>query len=211
MSLSKNERKQIIEKLKKHTDVAMYAFEDALKNQSLSEDELLFLERNLEIISVLKPVIKANRNGQKKSSRKRNDKYREEAKFANNKVQELEEENFSLKQKIDNLFNELLDIKNSEIYQLGKWLKEALATRGEKRNKILKEKDLVDKEFYNSTVRKFEDESIRRDEEDKNLEEEYKKIIGDFEKRIDYLREVNRKARKFIIDNHGEDFWKKFE
>lgn len=70
MSLSSYERKQIIKQLKEHTAIAEYAFKNALKKQTLSEEELLFLVENIEIISVLKPIVSANRQGQKKSSEK---------------------------------------------------------------------------------------------------------------------------------------------
>lgn len=52
MSLLAGEKEQIIEKLKEHTAVAKYAFKDALREHTLSEEELLFLEQNIEIISV---------------------------------------------------------------------------------------------------------------------------------------------------------------
>ncbi|MEM9508135.1 MAG: hypothetical protein AAGA16_10690 [Cyanobacteria bacterium P01_E01_bin.35] len=134
MPLSSDEKKQIIKQLKKHTDIAEYAFKDALKKQTLSEAELLFLVENIKIISVLKPVIKANRDRQRNDSRKNNDKLRNATKSANIKVQELEQENITLKQKIDNLLRDLLDIENSEIYRLGQWLKNSLSMTGNERH-----------------------------------------------------------------------------
>ena len=207
MALSADEKKQIIKRLKEHTAIAEYAFKDALKKQTLSEEELLFLEQNLEIIAVLKPVITANRSGQKSSSEKNNRKHREAAKTAKIEVQKLEQENFTLKQKIDNLLKDLLDLKNSEIYQLGQWLKKSLSEVGTERNEALIEKELVHKDFYNGNVKKAEEESLRRDEEDRKIEEEYKAIVSNFESRVDYLKQVNEKSKKFIIDNHGSSVW----
>ncbi|MEM7760236.1 MAG: hypothetical protein AAF298_19225 [Cyanobacteria bacterium P01_A01_bin.40] len=207
MSLSSDERKLIIKRLKEYTDVAEYAFKDALKKQTLSEDELLFLVDNIEIISVLKPVIKANRDRQRNDSRKNNDKLRNETKSANIKVQELEQENITLKQKIDNLLRDLLDIENSEIYRLGQWLKQALSKTGSERDQVLLEKELVHKEFYNNTVKKAQTESEIRDEDDREIESEYLKIVKSFTERVDYLREINEKSKKFIKDNHGDDAW----
>ncbi len=207
MPLSSDEKKQIIKRLKEHTAIAMYAFEDALKKHTLSEEELLFLEQNIEILAVLKPVITVNRGGQKVSSEKNNRKHREAAESANIKVQELEKENFTLKQKVDNLLKELLNIENSEIYQLGQWLKRSLLKTGTDRDEALIEKELVHKEFYNGKIKETELESLRRDEEDKQIEEEYKSIVNNFQKRIDYLKRVNEKSEKFIKDNHGSNVW----
>ncbi|MEM8718594.1 MAG: hypothetical protein AAGE84_04700 [Cyanobacteria bacterium P01_G01_bin.39] len=207
MSLSSDEKKLIIKQLKEHTDVAEYAFKDALKKQTLSEDELLFLLDNIKIISVLRPVIKANRDIRRNDSRKNNDKLRNETNSANIKVKELEQENTTLKQKIDNLLQELLDIDNSEIYRLGQWLKNSLSKTGTERDQGLIEKDLVHKEFYNTTVEEAEAESNRRDKEDKQIEAEYLVKIKSFEERVDYLREINKKSKKFIKDNHGDDTW----
>ncbi len=207
MSLSSDEKKQIIKRLKEHTAIAMYAFEDALKKQTLSAEELLFLDKNIEIIAVLKPVITANRSGQKISSEKSNKKYREAAKSAEIKAQELEKENLTLKQKIDNLLKDLLKLENSEIYQLGQWLKMSLSKAGKDRDSALIEKDLVHKEFYNSRIKEAEEESLRRDKEDKEIEEEYKNIVNEFQQRIDYLRQINDKSKKFIVDNYGLDLW----
>lgn len=207
MSLSADERRQIIKRLKEHTAIAEYAFKDALKKQTLSSEDLLFLSEHLEIISVLKPVIKANRNGQKASSRKNNDKYREAATSANIKVQELEQENSTLKQKIENLLQDLIDFEASEIYQLGQWLKNALAKRGTLRDEALLSQELVHKDFYNSKIKKAELESIRRDKSDQKMEAEYQTIVDDFQSRIDYLRKVSDKSEQFIKKNHGIDTW----
>ena len=199
MSLSSDEKKSIIKQLKEHTDVAEYAFKDALKKQTLSEYKLLFLVDNIEIISVLKPVIKANRDRQRNDSRKNNDKLRNETKSANIKVQELEQENITLKQKIDNLLRDLFDIENSEIYRLGQWLRNSLSKTGTERDQALIKKDLVHKEFYNNTV---------SDEVDKQIEAEYLAKIKSFEERVDDLRKINEKSKKFIKDKHGDDTWK---
>lgn len=207
MSLSSNEQKQIIKRLTEHTAIAEYAFKDALKKQTLSSEDLLFLMKHLEIISVLKPVVKANRNGQRASSTKNNEKYRKQAKSANIKVQELEQENFTLKQKIENLLQDLLDVEASEIYQLGQWLKNALAQTGRLRDETLLEKKLVHKDFYNGKIEEAELESIRRDESDRKTETEYKSMVNDFELRIDYLRKVSEKSEQFIKRNHGTDIW----
>lgn len=207
MPLSADEKKQIIKRLKEHTAVAEYAFKDALKKQTLSEEELLFLEQNLDIVAVLKPVITANRSGQKASSEKNNRKHREAARTAEIEVQKLEQENFTLKQKIDNLLEDLLDLKNSEIYQLGQWLKRSLLKTGTERDKALIEKELVHKDFYNGKIKEAEAESLRRDEEDREIEEEYKDVVSNFESRVDYLKQINEKSKKFIIDNHGSSVW----
>lgn len=118
MSLSTDERKQIIKRLKEHTAVAEHAFRDALKKQILSEEELILLNQNLEIISLLKPIINTYISEQKANWVKNNKKYQEAAKSANIKVRDLEKENLILKQKIDNLFQDLINLENSEIYQL---------------------------------------------------------------------------------------------
>lgn len=207
MPLSSDEKKQIIKLLKEHTAIAEYAFKDALKKQTLSEEKLLFLAQNIEILAVLKPVISANRSGQKVSSEKNNRKHREVAKSASIKVQELEQENLTLKQKIDNLLKEFLDLESSEIYQLCQWLKKALSKTGANRDEALIEKELVHKEFYNGKIKQAEVESVRRDEEDKRTEEEYQKIVNSFQTRIDYLKQVNEKSQKFIQDNHGLNVW----
>jgi|GEM_PF-5254128 len=207
MPLSSDKKKQIIKQLKEHTDIAEYAFKNALKNQALSEDQLWFLVENIEIISVLKPVISANRQGQKKSSEKNNKKFRDEAKSAKIKVKELEDENTTLKQKIDNLLTELFDIENSELYQLGKWLKNALSKTGTERDKDLIDKELVHKEFYNNTVTIAKAEFERRDNEDREIESEYLHTVQNLEARIDYLRKIADKSEKFVKDNHGNDTW----
>ena len=207
MSLSSEEQKQIIKRLKEHTAIAEYAFQDALKKQTLSSGDLLFLEEHLEIISVLKPVVSANRNGQKASSTKNNEKYRDAAKSAKIKVQELEQENFTLKQKIENLLQDFLDFEASEIYRLGQWLKNALAKTGTLRDETLLGQQLVHKDFYNGKIGEAELESIRRDESDRETETGYQIMVDNFQSRIDYLRKVSEKSKQFIEKNHGTDTW----
>ena len=207
MSLSTDEKKQIIRKLKEHTDVAIYAFEDALKKHTLSEEELLFLEKNIEIISVLKPVIKANRDGARARSKKRNQDHRDRAIDAENRAQELVEENLSLKQQIDKLLKQLIDFEQSPIYQLGERLTRALSLSGEDKVDALATEGLVDKDFHNGKIREIENmlDEIIKDKE--STEEEYNRMISEFQERIDYIRKICDRSEEFIITNYGGDTW----
>ncbi len=61
MKLSKAQREEAINKLKKSTSIAKYAFYEALKNKKITDEQLLKMVEYSDVMAMLKPVIDTNR------------------------------------------------------------------------------------------------------------------------------------------------------
>lgn len=134
MELSKSEREEAIDKLKKSTSIAKYAFYEALKKNKITDEQLLQMVEYSEVMALLKPVIDTNRAGQAQRTRE-----------ANVKTQQAQQELTVLKQKF-------VDFENSEIVKLGKWLMNKLSLSGQERKTELAKKDLVHIGDYQNDV-----------------------------------------------------------
>lgn len=176
--MTKTEKKRLISKIAVASGVAKYAIEDRITKEKISDDDLIILSQNLDILKLLKPANDYNRHCQGKKT---------------------EEANAKLK--------EFMNPDNSEIINFGKWLFSALDKKGEERKEHLLEKDLVHKEDYNKSITDLTD-VIDEQDKGFNQQAEYDtKIIAQLENKIDSLRQQLLLVSQYIINNYGQNKW----
>jgi cell division protein FtsI/penicillin-binding protein 2 len=144
----------------------------------MNDDEILKISENLDILTLVKASNDYNRHCQRQKTAKANAKLKE-----------------------------FININNSEIYQAGQWLFNALAKKGKSRQEILLEKDLVYKEDYNTAIA---DQNETIEELDQGLNKQTKlaeKQIKILEERNDDLRQQLQDIKTYLINNYGIKTW----
>lgn len=114
--------------------------------------------------------------------------------------QKTADANAKLKQFIDN-------IKNSEIYQAGQWLINALSRNGQDRKKSLLEKDLVDKNDYNQAITDLKNTIDELKQRIQQQTSEASTTIHDLENTNDSLRNQLTFIQNYITNNYGLNNW----
>jgi hypothetical protein len=176
--MKKKERDTLIGKIAHASGVAKYAIEDRITNAKMSEDDLIKLSQNLDILQLIKPANTYNRNCQAKKT---------------------EDANAKLK--------EFINPDNSEIIKAGKWLFSALGKKGEERKEHLLEKDLVHKDNYNDTLEDLKDVNNELRQALKNQTEMARGTISLLEQKNDELRKQLENIEAYIINNSGINKW----
>lgn len=188
MKLSKSEREEAINKLKKSTSIAKYAFYEALKKNKITDEQLLKMVEYSEVMAMLKPVIDTNRAGQAKRTRE-----------ANIKTQQAEQELSFLKQK-------LIDFQNSEIFKLGKWVMDKLSLSGQERKTELAKKDLVHIEDYQSDVGDLVGTLQQHNEISDRQLSENEVVIHSLQETIDNQKKIIKELKEKIkiLEDRGD-------
>jgi FtsZ-binding cell division protein ZapB len=106
-----------------------------------------------------------------------------------------------LLQQLDELRKDLLDFDKSEIYQLGRWLKDSLSKTGKERQDALLEQDLVHNEDHKDTVTEIYKVST-------DLENEASFTVKHLQEVIDERRKRLANIQDYIINNYGYKEWK---
>ena len=209
MKLSKAEREEAINKLKDSTAIAKYAFYDALKKNKITDEQLLTMVEYSEIMGMLKPVISANRTGQKNRTR-----------AANIKTEKAEKELATLRQK----FEDFKNIENSEILKLGKWLGNAFSLTGQNRKTELAKKNLVHIQDYQndvgdlvSTVKehhKIADEQLQENEKtilnlQNTIDNQTKVLLAQKDREITEKNLIIKITQEEVIQEFGINAWNK--
>lgn len=193
MELSKSERDTAINKLKKSTSIAKYAFYEALKKNKITDEQLLKMVQYSEVMAMLKPVIDTNRAGQAKRTRE-----------ANIKTEQIEKELGILRQKF-------IDFENSEIVKLGKWLMEKLSLSGQERKTELGKKDLVHVEDYQNDVDDLLDTLQHHNKIANQQLEENEQIILSLQETIDHQKKIIKVIKKEIDQELGTNAWNRIQ
>ena len=147
--------------------------------EKLTNAQVTKLSKNLEILSLVKSANNYNRYCQGQKTAKANAKLKE-----------------------------FTDLKNSELYQAGKWLFNALSQNEKERKESLLEKNLVHKEDYNQDIAGIKDVVIVQKE---GLEEQNNNAtqkIKALENKIDILKGQLSFVQDYIINNYGRNRWK---
>jgi uncharacterized protein Yka (UPF0111/DUF47 family) len=148
--------------------------------EKLTDEQVILASENLKILSLIRDASNYNRYCQQ---------------------QKTAEANAKLK--------EFMDLKNSEIYQAGKWLLNALTLKGSERQRSLLKKDLVHKEDYNQGIAGLKDTV---EEQQKGIEQQTLKAsqtIKTLESKIDSLRRQLIFVQDYITNNYGKKDWNK--
>ena len=147
--------------------------------KKMTDEQISKASQNLEIFKLVKPANNYNRYCQSQKTREANDKLKS-----------------------------FLDPQNSEIVAVGRWLINAISKKGNERQEILLEKDLVHKEDHNTTVSGMRDAISSMNEMTFDAKQETQQKIEFLEKRIDSLRNQLSDIEQYIRHNHGVAEWK---
>jgi hypothetical protein len=102
---------------------------------------------------------------------------------------------------------QFINIQNSEIYQAGQWLINALSRNGQDRKQTLLEKDLVDKNDYNLAVSDLKDTIAAQKQDIQRVISESKIKINNLENAVDSLRDQLIFIQDYITNNYGLNNW----
>lgn len=116
-------------------------------------------------------------------------------------AQKTAEANAKLKQ--------FIDPKNSEIYQAGQWLVNALSKVGSNRKQSLLEKDLVHKDDYNQAITDLKDTIDGQKQGIQQQTSEASTKLHDLENTVDSLRKQLVLLKDYITNNYGLNDWHK--
>ncbi|WP_036486743.1 hypothetical protein [Myxosarcina sp. GI1] len=189
MELSKLERKRAIDKLKKSTSIAKYAFYEALEKNKITDEQLLKMVEYSEVMAMLKPVIDTNRAGQARRTRE-----------ANIRTEQVEQELSVLKQ-------QFMDFVNSEIVKLGKWLMDKLSLSGQTRKTELAKKDLVYIEDYQNDVGDLVGTLQEHNKITDRQLSENELAIQSLQETIDNQKKIIRVIKEEITQKYGSNAW----
>lgn len=103
------------------------------------------------------------------------------------------------------------NIQNSEIYQAGQWLVNALSKGGQDRKQTLLEKDLVDKNDYNQAVTDLKNTIDEQKQGIQQQTSEASTTIHDLEDTIDSLRKQLIFIQTYVINNYGTQNWQQIK
>ncbi|NEQ78047.1 MAG: hypothetical protein F6K23_36625 [Okeania sp. SIO2C9] len=198
MTLSKKERKDKIRIIAKNSGIRQEYLD--LK---LTDDDILEVYENLRPLQIVKPANTYNRYMLSQNTGKANKK----AKMAETKANAEKER----ADRAESQLQQFLNPENSELLQIGRWLKNALSKVGKERAELLKEKDLVHKTDYENDVEDIKDAM----EEHQQIAEEA--LLGghqlkkEVNTKLDVLRHQQNMTKKYIIKHYGMDVWQKIE
>lgn len=176
--MNKKERETLIGKIARASGVAKYAIEDRITKAKMSEDDLIKLSQNLDILKLLKPANDYNRHCQGEKTAEANAKLKE-----------------------------FINLNNSEIIKAGKWLFSALAKKGEERKEHLLEKDLVHKQNYNESITDLTDVIDTQQQGLKEQIQLAKEKIQLLEGKNDSYRRQLNQIKNYIKTNLGTKVW----
>jgi predicted RNase H-like nuclease (RuvC/YqgF family) len=125
---------------------------------------------------------------------------RQEVSYWQDKFQEL-------LQSFEHLRQDLFDFDKSEIYQLGKWLKDSLSKVGQERQQALLEKELVHKDNYNLAVSDLKNTIQEQQEGITQLKDHSSSVVESLEETNDKMRNQLDAIRSYIINNYGSRKW----
>jgi hypothetical protein len=194
--MNKKERVELICQVSKASGVAQYAFEDALKRSTMTDEELIELGKHLETCCLLKPAVMRNRAQQKSYTQNANQK-------AKQIDQELQEANRKLQ--------EFMNLQNSEILQAGRWLLNALSRGGEERKQALSERELVHQSDHRMVVDDMGEAIVEMKTVSTQNKDEYAHIVKTLEGKIDDLKSNLQAVKEKVIQRQGILEWQKIE
>ncbi|EAW37120.1 hypothetical protein [Lyngbya sp. PCC 8106] len=148
--------------------------------KKLTDEQVIQVSQHLEILSLTKPANHYNRYCQGQKTAEANQKLKE-----------------------------FMNLKNSEIYQAGKWLLDSLSKAGKDRSNSLLQKDLVHKEDYNEGITGLREVVIEQKQGLKQQTDEASQQIKTLESKIDSLRHQLDFIQEYIKNNYGSNDWKK--
>ncbi len=102
---------------------------------------------------------------------------------------------------------QFINIQNSEIYQAGQWLINALSRNGQDRKQTLLEKDLVDKNDYNLAVTDLKNTIDEQKQGIQQQTSEASTTIYELENTNDSLRKQLTFIQNYITNNYGLNNW----
>ncbi|MGB2924421.1 MAG: hypothetical protein WBB82_03900 [Limnothrix sp.] len=181
--MKRKERKKLDRKISEASGVAAYAI-----NEAMTDEEALEAVQHLEVFSLLKSSVNKNRNTQKQLTIKGKEEARQEERER---------------------FKEFLDPQNSELLNIGRWLKSALSMKGTSRKSALKEKNLVHMEDHHESVDGLKgtiDDIVEVSAQTTKQSNRKTEIL---EKRVDDLRWQLNSLKKYIISNFGKQEWER--
>jgi hypothetical protein len=194
--MNTKERKELIRQLAEASGVAQYAFEDALKQGMMTDDELQELSRYVSICSLLKPAVMKNRAKQKSYTR-----------MANRKTEEVGHELNEANRKLQ----EFMNLQNSEIIQAGRWLLNALSNKGDERKAALRERELVHQADYTEAVNDMGGTISHMREISAQNKDQYGHIVKHLEQRIDNLTDYLKAIKQKVVEDQGLRAWERIE
>jgi hypothetical protein len=146
--------------------------------EKLTDEQVIQASQNLEVLSLIKSANDYNRYCQGRKTAEANAKLKE-----------------------------FMNLENSEIYQTGKWLFNALSKKGKERKDNLLEKDLVHKEDYNQDVSELRAVIIEQKQGEQEQINKASQKIKALENKIDSLRNQLAFIQDYISNNYGRNKW----
>ncbi|UJB69190.1 hypothetical protein HRE53_22830 [Acaryochloris sp. 'Moss Beach'] len=188
MEITKEERLELLRKIRQASGVAQYAL-----NARMTDEQLFQASQHLDILELIKSANNYNRRQQGLNTQR-----------INERLTDVENELTEAQTKLQ----EFLNIDKSEIVRAGRWLKRALSLGGDDRKKVLLEKDLVHKEDYNNTISNMGDSIKTIKNTSESMEQDAERIINELEQKVDELRHHLSQVKDYISMNYGPDKWK---
>lgn len=188
MKITKEERKELLRRIRKASGVAQYAL-----NAKMTDQQLLEADQHLGVLGLIRDANNYNRRHQGLNTQK-----------VNEELTDVKRELTGLQKKLQAFLNP----DNSEIVQAGRWLMDALALRGGDRKRTLLAKELVHKEDYNETVTDMRDTIATIYGTSEEIAADAEVTISDLEKRIDTLKHQMSQVQTYISMNEGADKWR---
>ncbi|NES69447.1 MAG: hypothetical protein F6K24_31590 [Okeania sp. SIO2D1] len=198
MTLSKKDRKDKIRIIAKNSGIRQEYLD--LK---LTDDEILEVYENLRPLQIVKPANTYNRYMLSQNTGKANKK----AKLAETKANAEKER----ADRAESQLQQFLNPENSELLQIGRWLKNALSQVGKERAELLKEKDLVHKTDYEYHVEDIKDAMEEHQHIAEEVVLESHQLKKEVNTKLDVLRHQQNMTKKYIIKHYGMDVWQKIE
>lgn len=147
--------------------------------KKLTDEQVIQAAQNLEILSLIKSANDYNRYCQGQKTAEANQKLKE-----------------------------FMNLNNSEIYQLGKWLFKSLSKTGKDRRYSLLQKDLVHKEDYNEGIEELREVVVEQKQGLKQQTDEASQQIKALESKIDSLRNQLAFIQEYIKNNYSHKDWR---
>ncbi|NEO54467.1 MAG: hypothetical protein F6K54_16100 [Okeania sp. SIO3B5] len=198
MTLSKKERKDKIRIIAKNSGIRQEYLD--LK---LTDDDILEVYENLRPLQIVKPANTYNRYMLSQNTGEANKK----AKMAETKANAEKER----ADRAESQLQQFLNPENSELLQIGRWLKNALSKVGKERAELLKEKDLVHKTDYEHHVEDIKDAMEEHQQIAEEVVLESHQLKKEVNTKLDVLRHQQNMTKKYIIKHYGMDIWQKIE
>ncbi|MGB3510751.1 MAG: hypothetical protein WBA93_16260 [Microcoleaceae cyanobacterium] len=198
MTLSKKERKDKIRIIAKNSGVRQEYLD--LK---LTDDDILEVYENLRPLQIVKPANTYNRYMLSQSTGKANKKTKVAETKANAEKERADRAESQLQQ--------FLNPENSELLQIGRWLKNALSQVGKERARLLYEKGLVHHTDYENDVQDIKDAMEEHQQIAKEVVSGGHQLEKEVKSKLDVLRQQQNMTKKYIIKHYGIDVWQKIE